>query len=319
MKKTLAALLIALPCAAAAQQLDKKPPVAVTAHIDKTAIWVGDDVHYTIRAVYDPNVELVLDNFTKDRLPLAPFVIRDIDVRHKEWAAGKKAAEITLTLTTFETGKTDATIPLVPLYYFVREAGAADKERPVDSVPAPAMPIGIRSALVAETLVPRTNKMPPGPGLGAALLPLGLGLAGLIGLGVYGSRRWWRHIPDDMAGQLSREERERIVHASLARLQAALPAAGEDPRRWSGTLASALRGMVGELFQIPGAAQTPEEVEHALQRSGADTALAAQVKTALAQCDDIRYGREAPGGAGLRAQLQETVERLMRSPRWVAA
>jgi hypothetical protein len=77
--------------------------------------------------------------------------------------------------------------------------------------------------------------------------------------------------------------------------------------------------MVGELFQIPGEAQTPDEIEDALQRSGADASLAAQVKTALAQCDDIRYGRDAPGSAGLRAQLQESVERLMQSPRWVAA
>jgi hypothetical protein len=319
-KIVLGILLLALPCVAGAQQAEKKPPVAVTAQLDKTAIWVGDDLRYTIRAVYEPNVEMVLDNFTKERLPLAPFIVRDIDIRHKDWAGNKKAVEITLTLTTFETGKSDVAIPLVPLYYFVREAGALEKERPVDSVAAPAMPVGLRSTLVAESLIPRTNRPPPAPGLAAALLPLGLGLAGLLGLGAYGGRRMWRRMhPEETTGQLSREARERIVRDSILRLHAEPPGSSADPRQWSGAMAATLRGMIAELFQIPGAAQTPEEIETALARSGADASLAAQVKTVLGQCDELRYGRDSSGGERLRAQLLQSVDRVMQSPRWVSA
>lgn len=321
MKKiVLGILLLVLPCVAGAQPTEKKPPVTVTPQVDKTAIWVGDDLHYTIRAVYDANVEMVLDNFTKERLPLAPFIVRDIDIRHKDWAGNKKAVEITLTLTTFETGKPDLTIPLIPLYYFVREAGVAEKERPVDSVPAAPLPIGLRSALVADSLIPRTNKPPQSPGLAVALMPFGLGLVGLLGLGAYGGWRIWRKMhPDEVTGQLSREAREKIVRDSLSRLHADVPASGDNPRQWSGAMAAALRGMVGELFQISGPAQTPEEIEIALARSGADTSLAAQVKTLLSQCDGLRYGRDSSAGQRLRAQLLETTERLMQSPRWVSA
>ena len=321
MKKILlAALLLALPCAVGAQQPDKRPPVSVTPQLDKTAIWVGDDLRYTIRAVYASNVEMVLDNFTRERLPLAPFVLRDIDIRHKDWAGDNKAVEITLTLTTFETGKDSLTIPLVPLYYFVREPGAAEKERPVDSVAAPPMPVGLRSALVAESLIPRSSKPPHSPGLAAALVPLGLGLAGLLGLGgLLCWRQWRRSHPDELAGQLSREERERIVRASLSRLRAEVPAAGEDPRRWSGAMAATLRGMMSELFQIHGAAQTPDEIETALARSGADVSLAAQVKALLGECDALRYGRDHSDAERLRAQLLQSVERLMQAPRWVSA
>jgi hypothetical protein len=319
-KIVLITLLLALPGLAAAQQAEKKPPVTVTPQVDKTAIWVGDDLRYTIRAVYDPNVEMVLDNFTKERLPLAPFTIRDIDIRHMDWAGNKRAVEITLTLTTFETGKPDLTIPMVPLYYFVREAGAAEKERPVDSVPAVPQSIGLRSALVANSLIPRTQKPPQSPGFAAALLPFGLGFAGLLGLGAYGGWRTWRRMhPDEMTGQLSREARERIVRDSLLRLRADVPASGDDPRQWSGAMAATLRGMVGDLFQIPGAAQTPEEIETVVARSGADAALAAQVKTVLGRCDDLRYGRESSARPELRAQLLETMEHLMQSPRWISA
>lgn len=321
MKKIiLAALLLLLPYAANAQQLDKNSPVQVTAQLDKTAIWVGDDLRYAIRAVYEPNVELVLDNFTKERLPLAPFVIREIDIRHKDWAASKKAAEITLTLTTFETRKGDVSIPLVPLYYFVRDPGAADKERPVHSIAAPAMPVGLRSALVAESLIPRTNKPPQSPGLARALVPLGLGLAGILALGAYGGRRLWQRMhPVETTGQLSREARERIVRESLARLHIAVPAASDDPRQWSGAMASTLRGMISELFQIPSAAQTPDEIEMALARSGADVAVAAQVKALLSQCDVLRYGRDSSAADRQRAHLLQSVESLMRSTRWVSA
>jgi hypothetical protein len=317
-KLVLAALLLALPCALGAQE--KKAPVNVTQQVDRTAIWVGDDLRYTIRAVYEPNVEMVLDNFSKDRLPVAPFVLRDIDIQHKAWAGNMKAVEITLTLTTFETGKDSLTIPLVPLYYFVREPGAAEKERPVDSVAAAAMPIGLRSALVGETMVARTGAQPEGPGLAAALLALGLGLFGLLALGGLAFLQAWRRMhPDVTLGQLSREERERVVRASVARLHQDLPASGDDPRRWSGVLASSLRGMLSDLFQIPGAAQTPEEIEQALARSGADRSLAAQVKTLLGQCDALRYGRDDAGAAARRAQMLQSVEGLMQSPRWVSA
>ena len=321
MKKiALVALLLTLPCVASGQQPEKKPPVVVTPQLDKTAIWVGDDLRYTIRAVYDSNVEMVLDNFAKERLPLAPFVVRNIDIRHKDWAGNNKAVEITLTLTTFETGKDSLTIPLVPLYYFVREPGAAEKERPVDSIAAPAMAVGLRSALVAESLIPRTNKPVQSPGLARALLPLGLGLTGLLGLGaIAGWRAWRRMHPEETTGQLSREARERIVRESLIRLRADVPASGEDPRRWSGAMAATLRGMMSELFQIPGAAQTPEEIEGALARSGADPSLAAQVKTLLGQCDTLRYGRDSSGAERLHPQLLQSVEGLMQSPRWISA
>jgi hypothetical protein len=319
-KIVLVTLLLALPGLAAAQQTDKKPPVTITPQVNRTAIWVGDDLRYTIRAVYDANVEMVLDNFTKERLPLAPFTIRDIDIRHTDWADNKKAVEITLTLTTFETGKPDLTIPLVPLYYFVRETGVAEKERPVDSVPAAPQPVGLRSALVADSLIPRTSKPPQSPGFAVALLPFGLGLVGLFGLGAYGGWRTWRKMhPDEMTGQLSREAREKIARDSLSRLHADVPASGDDPRQWSGAMAAALRGMVGDLFQIPSAAQTPDEIEAALTRSGADTALAAQVRTLLGQCDDLRYGRDSSAGPRLRTQLLETMDRVMQSPRWVSA
>jgi hypothetical protein len=331
MKKIiLSGLILLLPLSAAAQQ--QRPPAkaaapapakgapVISASVDRTAIWVGDVLRYTLRVVHDPNVELVLDNFTKDRLPLAPFTVRDIDIRRGEWAAGKQAAEITLLLSTLETGRSDVTIPPVQLFYFVRDTGLTKKESPVETIAAPAIKVGMGSTVVTDNPVPRAGNAANPPGLAWALMPLALGFAGFLSLAGYGGLRMWQRMhPEDAGRQMSREARERIVQEWLARLRAGLSTAGDDPRQWSGAMAAALRGLVGDLHEISGVALTPEEAEAALTRSGTDAHTAAQVKTILMQCDQLRYGKQSVGTPALRAQLQQSVERLMTSPQLLSA
>lgn len=323
MKKLVLCGLLLLPAtfsSAQQSQPPKEPPVVITTQVDKPAIWVGDTLRYTLRAVHDRNVEMVLDNFTKERLPVAPFVVRDIGIKRMDWAGGKQAVEIAVDLTTFETGKPDLTIPSLQVYFFVREPGAANKNAPVDTIAAPAVKIGLGTAVVTESLLPRTTKPAPAPGLGWALTPLILGLLGLLALAAWSGWTVWRRLhPDQAARQLTRELREQMVADRLARMRAQVPAAGDDPRRWSATMASAVRGLVADLFPIPAPSLTPDEMEVALTQSGAPAPLAAQIKTVLAECDELRYGKTMGASPSRRAQLQQAIERVMQSPQLVSA
>jgi hypothetical protein len=328
MKKAilLAAMLLLPPNICAAQQPAKTPqptkaaPVVITVQVDKSAIWVGDVLRYTLQVVHDANVEVVLDNFTKDRLPVTPFTVRDIEIQRGDWAGGKQAAKITLLLTTLAAGETELTVPPIQVYYFIRDAGGTKGERPVDTIAAPAVKVGLRSALVPDNLVPRTSKILPAPGLASVFTLLLLGLAGLLSLGGYiGWRIWQRLHSDDATQKLSREARERIAQDSLARLQVNLAASTADPRQWSGEMATAVRGLVMELYQIPAASLTPQEIEAALMEGGADMGLIAQIKTVLARCEDLRYGKDSSAGSGLREQLLQAVERVMQSPQLLSA
>jgi hypothetical protein len=327
MKKVvlLSLLLLLMPRIADAQQPPKAAPakaapVAITGQVDKSAIWVGDVLRYTLQVVHDPNVELVLDNFTKDRLPVTPFAVRDIEIKRSDWAGGKQAAKNTLLLTTLAAGETELTIPPVQVYYFIRDAGAAKAERPVDTIAAPAVKVGLRSALVPDNLAPRTSKTLSAPGLAAVLTPLVLGLAGLLLLLAYaGWRLWQRMHSGDTTRKLSREAREKIAQESLARMRANMAASGADPRQWSGEMATAVRGLVTELYQIPATSLTPEEIETALMQEGADPGLIAQIKTILARCEELRYGKDTDGASGLRGQLMQAVERIMQSPQLLSA
>jgi hypothetical protein len=328
MKKALllSLFLLLMPRIADAQQPAKTPPpakaapVSITGQVDKSAIWVGDVLRYTLQVVHDANVELVLDNFTKDRLPVTPFTVRDIEIKRSDWAGGKQAAKITLLLTTLTAGESELTIPSVQVYYFIRDAGAAKAERPVDTIAAPAVKVGLRSALVPDNLAPRTAKILPAPGLAAVLIPLVLGLAGLLFLLAYaGWRLWQRMHSDDATRKLSREAREKIAQESLARLRVNMTASGADPRQWSGEMAAAVRGLVTELYQIPATSLTPEEIETALIQEGADPGLIVQIKTILARCEELCYGKNSDGAPGLRSQLMQAVERIMQSPQLLSA
>jgi hypothetical protein len=319
----LSALLFLTPIIAVAQQTaPPKGAPTVSAQVDRTAIWVGDVLRYSLHVVHEGNVEMVLDNFSKERLPLAPFVVRDIDIRRGELAGGKRAVDITLLLSAYETGKSELTIPPVQLFYFVREAGPARKESPVETITAPALKIGLGSTLIPDNPAPRTGRLAAAtaPGLAVALAPLGLGLAGLLGLAIYAGIRVWRRLhPHQAIRKLTREARERMAIEHLTRLRKALSAEGDDPLQWSGIIASTLRALVAELYQIPGAALTPEEIETAMTRAGANPLLATQTKSVLAQCDQLRYGKPSSGAASLRETVLQAAERVMQSPQLVAA
>ncbi|MEA2977993.1 MAG: hypothetical protein QOF19_3513 [Alphaproteobacteria bacterium] len=327
MKKVvlLSLLLLLMPRIADAQQPPKAAPakaapVAITGQVDKSAIWVGDVLRYTLQVVHDANVELVLDNFTKDRLPVTPFTVRDIEIRRGDWAGGKQAARITLLLTTLAAGETELTIPPVQVYYFIRDAGGTKGERPVDTIAAPAVKVGLRSALVPDNLAPRTSKMPPAPGLASVLTPLVLGLAGLLLLLAYSAWRLWQRMhSDDATRKLSREAREKIAQESLARVRTNVAASGADPRQWSGEMAAAVRAVIAELYQIPAASLTPQEIEAALMKDGVDIGLIAQIKTILARCEDLRYGKDSNPESGMRGQLLQAAETLMQSPQLLSA
>ncbi|MGH7888216.1 MAG: hypothetical protein ACREPG_10140, partial [Candidatus Binatia bacterium] len=118
---SLAVLLLAhltLGSAAPAAQKPKEVRIALSTQLDRTAIWVGDHFHYTVKVVHDAAIEIVVDNLKKENLNLAPFIVRQVSVRQDSFGANKMRTEVTLLLTTYESGQVELKIPSFPLYYF---------------------------------------------------------------------------------------------------------------------------------------------------------------------------------------------------------
>ena len=159
----------------------RRGKIAVSTHIDKTAIWVGDTLEYAIRAVHDKDVDLVLDNLKKENLNLAPFVVRDIIVRQRSYGSSKNVSEITLSLAAYESGKPDLRIPPFSLYYFVREPGFEHQaEAQAETIVVPATRVGLRSTLTGDNPKLRDTMRYAESQPQQWIIPLILGLSGLI-------------------------------------------------------------------------------------------------------------------------------------------
>ena len=187
-------LLLALTTLGAAP-VEKKPKatkIAVSTHLDKTAVWVGDLFRYTVRAIHDPDIEIVLEPLKKESLNLAPFVVREVTVRHSAFGGNKKVTEVILLLTTYEGGQAELRIPSFVLYYFTLKAGSEKGgDTLAESFPVPATRVGLRSTLTADALRPRDSRVISRAGPERWVAALSLGLAGMIFLAVQFTRRLW--------------------------------------------------------------------------------------------------------------------------------
>jgi len=299
-------VLATLGASAPVAKKPKEPKIAVSTHVDRTAIWVGDTLRYTVRALHDPDIEFVLDNLKKEGLNLAPFVVRDIAVRQGSFGS-KKITEVILSLTTYESGQAELRIPSFALYYFTRTAGLQKAaETAAESFPVPPTKVGLRSTLTADNLRLRDSKEIWEVAPQRWILAFVLGLAGMTFLAVrFGTRLWASsHTEKPKRRRLTRRARERKLHDFLRKAQAIGRDTTDDQRRFYSEVSQFVREYFTEWLEIDASSLTPQEVESALQKLGRD-GLGAPVKAILERCEQALY---TPRGFELGKQWRDEVQ-----------
>ena len=300
-------LLALLTLGAAPAQKPKDAKIAVSTQLDRTAIWVGDTFHYTVKAVHDPAIEIVVDNLKKENLNLAPFVVREIAVRQDSFGANKRVTEVKILLTTYESGQVELKIPSFPLYYFTRTGPArAAGESAADSVPVPVTKVGLRSTLTADTLRPRDNREIWQVTRPRWVIPMVLGLAGLFLLMIQLVRRLWaksrREKP--VKRRLSRRARQRRVRTFMQQSQAIGRDSPADQQRYYSEVSQFLRGYLSESLEIEAGSLTAQEIAATLQEHG-QNGLSAPVKSILERCEQVLY---SPQGIQLGKDWRDQVQ-----------
>lgn len=289
--------------------------VSIKTNLDKTALWVGDTLTYTIQAIHDRDLEFALDNLKKDHPPLSPFVVRHISIHQGEWVENKRILEVTLLLSTYETGKTELTIPSFNLYYFIRAAGMGKKESSAEAVQVPATKVGLRSTLISGQLTPRDSKPVAATDSMRGWIALLLGLAGTAFLTVR-SLRWVRmnlHIERPTRRRLSRQARIKFVQENLARFRAIRGESPEDLTHFYTQVSQFLRQYLSQCLEIEAIGLTPEEIETSVRTT--NDSLAQQIRAILEQCDQVRYGKDGLRfGQEHQTELLEAVARVVTSP-----
>ncbi len=314
-------LLILFLATLGAAPLAKKSPqeakISITTRLDKTALWVGDTLTYTIQAIHDRDVEFVLDNLKKENLPLAPFVVRAVTIQRGEWERKKKLLEVTLLLSSYESGKGELTIPSFNLYYFKRLSGIEKKETEAQAVQVPATKVGLRSTLHGGLLKPRDFKPIQTMDLSRGFVALLFGLTGMIFLAVRSARWTWNtlHSERPTRRRLSRRTRAKFVQENLGRIRAIKGDSPQDQIRFYSEVSQFLRQYLSLWLEIEAASLTPEETEMALEKANVNGSLRHQIKGILEQCDTVCYGNDGlQEGQALRDETLDGLERIVKLP-----
>lgn len=303
-------MLLALLTLGVAAPVAKKPrdaKIALSTQLDRTAIWVGDLFHYTVKAVHDPAIEIVIDNLKKENVNLAPFVVREIAVRQGSFGANKNVTEVKFLLTTYESGQVELKIPSFPLYYFTRTAGARlAGDSAAESVPVPVTKVGLRSTLTSDNPRLRDSREIWQVTRLRWMIPLALGLAGLIWLALQLGRRLWSstHQEKPVIRRLSRRARQRMMRDFLRQAQTIGKDSPAEQQRYYAEVSQFLRGYLSESLEIDAASLTAQEIDSALREQG-QNGLSAPVKNILERCEQVLY---SPQGLELAERWRDEVQ-----------
>jgi len=293
--------------AAAPVRAPREVKIALTTQLDRTAIWVGDTFHYTVKAVHDPAIEIVVDNLKKENINLAPFIVREIAVRQGPFGTNKKITEINFLLTSYESGQTELKIPSFPLYYFTRTAGThASAESAAESVPVPVAKIGLRSTLTNDNPRPRDSREIWQVTRARWIIPLALGLAGIVWLTSQLARRLWAtsHRERPARKRLSARARQRRVRDFIQRAQAIGRDSPADQQRYYAEVSEFVRGYLNESLEITATSLTAQEIGGVLRAHG-QNGLSAPVTTILERCEQVLY---SPQGLELGQRWRDELQ-----------
>jgi hypothetical protein len=307
-------VLLAVLGATPVKKTKPQSKITVTTRLDKTAVWVGDTLRYSVRVVHDPDIDFVQDNLTKEAVSLPPFVVREVSARKGDWARNKRWLEVDLLLGVYETGKSEIVVPPFNLYYFRREAAMVKRELSAESVQVPASKIALRSTLGGGAPKLRDYKPMDSPDLPRAIAAAMIGVsgAGLVvarsGIGLW--RFFRRQRPT--RNRRSRRGRGGWLKKELAKIRQLKESPPADLTAFYSEVAQMVRRFLSERLDVETSSLTPAEIASLLQRQRQNDGFSDRVKAILEQCEAARYRREGlPVNETARRQILESLERIL--------
>lgn len=293
--------------------------ISIESRTDKTALWTGDLLTYTVRLFHDRDIEFVTDHLNAEKISLNPFVIRSITFEQRDLGRQKKSLEIAFQLSTYETGKNELTIPAFTLFYFRHEGGfkqAESREAIAQTVRVPALPVGLRSTLSGTQLKLRDYKPVARIDRTKGLSSLALGIFGLVtvaGFGARSARSLFRRRGAPRTRRISRRSQSRGIRQRLTAIQALSRGSQADLERFYIESDRLLRDVLQSQLNRETSGLTAEEVTAAVKNSPPLASLTPDIAAVLQDCDRVRYGRGGSQAAGeLAAGISQRLESIVR-------
>jgi hypothetical protein len=292
--------------------------VIVRTSLDRTAIFVGDRVTYTIDITCARGVDVLADDLSRDRLRLEGLEVVDGDSDRRSGPDGTTIARFRYVLTTYRVEGPTLMIAPLRVRYAVRRAGQPPEEAaPAGEVQVPGATIAFRSALADDEDVAgvRSDKAPPARSRRFTVLrPIGIALIIVSAIPAFVA----------VAAVVHRARRPRVRRSTRAvrheeRLSLeAVRTMGLDSierRREALTRLDALvREHLRDVCGVPGHSLTAQEVPSALA-AGRTHVPAELVASVLAICELARYAppQAVPSADACRQAIQQVEQVIAQS------
>jgi hypothetical protein len=306
----------AKPAVAAPADASKQPPVLVTTSLNKTAVWVGDPIVWTVEITCAPNVDVIADDLAADKLQLTGLEVAGSENERIANEDGTTLHRIRYRLRTFDIGQPALRTAPLAVRYYVRQPGQrAEDVTPAGEIQVPGAVLAWRST-IPENLqsvdLRAERRAEPVPQVLRVARPVGIGLVlvSIAPVALWGLSRAQAARGPRVKRRSPRASRNE-ARATLEALRNADTATETDRREAYGRLNTALRRHVGVVAGMPALALTPEEVVKRLQVGGSKLQPEG-VGEVLTECDRARFG--PPEIVPPSDQFQEAVtatERLL--------
>ena len=288
----LALVLMAVRPAAAAD-----PPVRAASAVDRTAVWVGDRLTFTVDIVCDRGVDILLDDLAKEKLRVNGLEIIGSDSSATTDAAERTSHTLRYVLTTYRVDTAVLSIePVVVRYYQRRPGQRLQDMAPAGEVTVPGARVAYRSTLPdsqpaaglrdGRAAAARHPLLARVRSIGLALVVISLAPAVVIAATAL--RRRTARTP----GQRSAREIRKEKRDTLERLRALEIGTEEERRRAYDEISAAVRQHVAAAAHVPAPSLTADELDAAL--TGMRTRVPREtIVPLLAASDTARYGPPA--------------------------
>ncbi len=286
----------------------------VRTSVDRTAVWVGDRVRFTVEFDCPRGIDVLEDDLSKDKLKLDGLEVVTSESSRIDGSDESATRRFVYELTTYRVDVPALRVAPFSVRYYVRRPGPRlEDAAPAGEVQVPATTIAFRSTLpeVQEYQLRDSRPAIPRARTFALARPAGLALVVMS----FAPVAFW------VAAAIGRRRR-RPVHRSARKvrsderesLQAArdLDLTSEEGRRVAYTKIDALvREHLRDVCGVPGPSLTPAEVQPALETR--DSRIDAErVAALLAACERARYApsHAIPSADACRDALTEAEQLL---------
>ena len=262
-------------------------PVEVRTSLSRTAMWVGDQVVYTVALQCAPGVDVLLDDLLKERIRIDGGEILNAETARRE-DGGRITHTVSYTLGTYRVDVPAVTVSPQSVRYYVRGGG----QRPGDAAPAgeviiPQLVVAVRSTIpdsdrAIELRPPAEVRLAPrflrlAQPLGLALILIAIVPAAILSLGLARRLRGIRRAYD------SRRSR-RLQGGSFAEIKALQPSSDSQRIEAFGKLDALVRDHLQLTTGIEARALTPAVMRKILE-TRAPRAAHERIEAVLAACE----------------------------------